>query len=150
MSKVATDAVAVDTPSVSTVRCMQGNTRQGPLVFYDGGCRICRREIAHYRRRDRLNYVNWVDITRCREQLAAYDIEFTAALNRLHVIDTSGRVRTGVAAFLCIWDELPGYRRLATLVRILRLQGILERAYAPLTHWRLRNRCQTGACDLDQ
>lgn len=86
----------------------------------------------------------------CREQLAAYDIEFAAALNRLHVIDASGLLRTGVAAFLCIWDELPGYRWLARLVRVLRLQGILERAYVLLTRWRLRNRCQAGVCDRDQ
>ncbi len=144
MSEVETNAVAENTLPVSAERRMQGNNSQGPLVFYDGGCSVCRREIEHYRRRDRHDVVNWVDITRCREQFAAYDIEFTAAMTRLHVIDTSGRVCTGVAAFLCIWDELPGYRRLATLVRVLRLQGMLERAYVPLTRWRLRNRCLSG------
>ena len=32
-----------------------------PMVFYDGGCPLCRREIAHYRRIDSTGSLRWVD-----------------------------------------------------------------------------------------
>ena len=32
-----------------------------PMVFYDGGCPLCRREIAHYRRIDSAERLRWVD-----------------------------------------------------------------------------------------
>lgn len=121
-------------------------TRCVPLVFYDGACRLCRREIDHYRRRDRRRVFEWVDISRCQERLSEHAIEYSAAITRLHVIDAKGVTRTGVAAFLCIWEVLPGYRWLAGLIRGLRLEDTLERVYAPLTRWRLRRRCKAGSC----
>ena len=33
-----------------------------PVVFYDGGCPLCRREIAHYQRIDRERRIQWTDI----------------------------------------------------------------------------------------
>jgi len=38
-------------------------------------------------------------------------------------------VATGAHAFAVIWDELPRYRRLARLLRSLRLLPVLERLY---------------------
>lgn len=40
-----------------------------PVAFYDGGCGLCRREIAHYRAIDRDNRIEWVDINTDRRLL---------------------------------------------------------------------------------
>ena len=53
-----------------------------PVVFYDGGCPLCRGEIAHYRRLDRQRLVEWVDIARRPDQLAANGIAFADAMRQ--------------------------------------------------------------------
>jgi len=45
---------------------------QKPVVFYDGGCPLCRREIAHYRRIDGDRQLCWIDIHAQPETLQAY------------------------------------------------------------------------------
>ena len=34
-----------------------------PVVFYDGACPLCSREIAHYRRRQDSDDLLWLDIS---------------------------------------------------------------------------------------
>jgi len=117
-------------------------------VLYDGDCAMCRREIAHYRRLDKQRRVNWADIACSADLLDQHGITVAAAYLRLHVIDAGGQLHTGVAAFVRIWAELPGYRWLARLVKFLHLERLLELGYTPLTRWRLRNRCLPGGCEL--
>ncbi len=115
-------------------------------MFYDGGCPLCRREVAHYRRLDPTGRVDWVDISRDPETLAALGITLEQAMARLHVQDRRGRLLTGVAAFAAVWDELPGYRHLARLVRALGLVPVLDRAYAGFARRRYAQRCAEGFC----
>jgi len=42
-----------------------------PIVFYDGGCPLCRREIAHYQRIDRDGLIRWLDIQQSEDELQA-------------------------------------------------------------------------------
>lgn len=77
-------------------------------VFYDGGCPVCRAEIAHYRRTAGAERCQWVDANQhgagpegpTREQLLA----------RFHVLDADGRWHSGAAAFARLWQQLPGWR----------------------------------------
>jgi predicted DCC family thiol-disulfide oxidoreductase YuxK len=55
-----------------------------PTMVYDGGCPLCRREVAHYRRLDRADRVRWIAITREPEALASHGIGYAAAMERLH------------------------------------------------------------------
>lgn len=119
------------------------------VVFYDGGCPLCRREIAHYRRLDRCARIEWVDITREPERLAGSGIDFTEAMQRLHVRESDGRILTGARAFVALWACLPYYRVLARLVSRPWLVRLLDRAYARFADWRWQRRC-TGACALDE
>lgn len=118
-------------------------------TFYDGGCPLCSKEIAHYRRIDRAGRVRWVDITTAPEALAAAGLDQATAMRRLHVQDTDGRLLQGVPAFVAIWRQLPGYRRLAGLVQGLRLTGPLDLAYGRFADWRFRRRCAEGTCAVD-
>lgn len=116
-----------------------------PRVFYDGGCPVCRREIAHYRRLDRSGRIAWHDIDAHPETLDDHGIDRVEAMRRFHVIDSCGDVRSGAEAFTVVWAELPGWRRVAWLVRRLRLIAPLEWAYGlwAARRWRRlqRTRC---------
>jgi predicted DCC family thiol-disulfide oxidoreductase YuxK len=120
-----------------------------PLVFFDGGCPLCRREIEHYQRRDRAGALEWVDITRDGQLLAAHGLSAQRAMERLHVLDGEGRWRVGAWGFAAIWERLPGYRWLARLVWGLHLLPALDAAYRPFARWRLRRRCGSDRCAAD-
>ena len=118
-----------------------------PVVFYDGGCPVCRREIAHYRRLDRAGRVQWADIDADPTALDGTGIAPVDAMRRFHVIDPAGRVRSGAAAFTVVWDALPGWRHVARAVRALRLVTPLERVYVRWAErrWRRLQRTRCGS-----
>jgi len=117
-----------------------------PLVFYDGGCALCRREIAHYQRIDRDRKLEWIDISREPQRVRSHGLTVAAAMERLHVLDACGAWRTGVAGFMELWAHLPYYRYLASLLRVLHLQSVLERPYHYWARKRLQSRCGDQGC----
>jgi predicted DCC family thiol-disulfide oxidoreductase YuxK len=117
-------------------------------MFYDGSCPLCSREVAHYRRLDQEHRVDWVDISREPERLDPHGIGYETAMQRLHALDSEGRVRSGVSAFVEIWHQLPRYRYLALGVERMGLTPLLDRLYGRFAAWRLRRRCDTGTCAL--
>jgi predicted DCC family thiol-disulfide oxidoreductase YuxK len=119
-------------------------------TFFDGGCPLCRREIAHYQRLDRHGAIRWVDIVNDQGALAAVGLDRNTAMRRLHVAEPNGQMRTGVPAFVAIWRRLPGYRHLATLVETLGLVRPLDWAYGHFADWRIKRRCNDGACTLER
>lgn len=128
------------TPSLSSAR---------PSMLFDGGCPLCRREVAHYQRIDqRRQAVNWVDIRQDQQLLDAHGISVSQAMQRLHVITSDGRVLTGAAAFVVIWEALPYYRWLAQFVRLPGMLALLEFAYTRFARWRFRRRCREGVCGI--
>lgn len=113
-----------------------------PIVFYDGGCSLCRSEIAHYRRIDREHRLDWVDISREPALVRSHGLTVERMMQRLHVLDSDGTWQTGVAGFIELWAHLPCYRRLAYLLMLLKLEKPLGFVYA---HWaRRRLRCVSG------
>jgi len=119
-----------------------------PMVLYDGGCPLCRREIAHYQRLDRQQRIDWLDIVAEPDRLAQCGIGLTEAMQQLHARDRYGRWQLGVGAFLIIWRELPGWRWLARLVQLLHLKPLLDWGYRHFAARRFRARCAKG-CNLD-
>lgn len=122
------------------------NSDPRPVVFYDGACPLCRREIAHYRRIDREARLRWIDAAAKAEVLARHDLSLQAAMTELHVLDAAGHWQRGVDAFLVIWQHLPGYRWLGRLVRGLYLRKPLGFLYRHFATWRYRRRCSAGGC----
>ena len=118
------------------------------VMFYDGGCPLCRREIAHYRKLDRAQRIDWVDISQDQHRLAALDISVSHAMQRLHVQTPDGRLVTGAEAFATVWEALPYYRWLARMVRGARLLRPLDAVYYRFARWRFQRRCRDGACSV--
>jgi len=118
-------------------------------VFFDGGCPMCRREIAHYQRLDSAGRIRWLDIHREPDVVAEVGVSWEAAMQRLHVRSGTGELHTGVPAFVAIWRELPRYRWLARLVAAVPgLIPLLDFAYGRFARWRWRRRCRDGVCGV--
>lgn len=124
-----------------------GSATPPVVVFHDGSCPVCRREIAHYRRLDRDNRIRWVDVAAGQEALDDAGVTREQALRRFHVIDADGTLRSGAEAFTVLWAELPGWRHVARGVRALRLTGLLDFAYGiwAKRRWR-RVQFRSGVC----
>ena len=120
--------------------------RPQPVVFFDGSCPLCRREIAHYRRIDRAERLHWVDASSEPVALAGYGLDLQRAMAELHVLDGSGQWHRGEGAFMVIWEHLPAYRWLARLISTTGMRTPLGFAYRRFAAWRYRRRCGTGGC----
>jgi predicted DCC family thiol-disulfide oxidoreductase YuxK len=115
-------------------------------IFYDGACPLCRREIAHYRRRRGAVRLSWIDIARADAPLAPYGLSRERAMARFHVRDAAGRWQTGAFGFAELWSHLPAYRWLACTLRSLRLLPLLDRVYVRFARRRLRRACDARSC----
>lgn len=123
-------------------------------IFHDGECPLCRVEIRAMRRLDKDDRLAFVDITQERDALDDAGIAFDQAMNRFHVTDNTYGVRTGVAGFLCVWQQLPYLRRLVPIVtNVPGLLPILELAYRVFAKYRLvltgRKKVLEGKSDND-
>jgi predicted DCC family thiol-disulfide oxidoreductase YuxK len=123
-----------------------GSRSRLPIVFYDGGCALCHREIGYYRRLDRAGRLVWVDISGPGAELERYGITREQAMARFHVLDGLGQWQAGAWGFAELWSHLPYFRALARLVRWLRLEAPADFVYRHFARWRLRRRCASGTC----
>ena len=117
-----------------------------PLVLFDGGCPLCRREIAHYQRLANAETIDWFDLATPGLEIPDKRITREMAMARMHVRDRDGRWHTGARAFAELWSHLNHYRHLSKLVRSSRLLPLMDRAYSTFAKWRLKRQCNEHAC----
>ncbi|ARU15417.1 thiol-disulfide oxidoreductase DCC family protein [Croceicoccus marinus] len=96
------------------------------IVWYDGACPLCRREIALMRRLDRRGAIRFLDVA-CG---AGGDCPVDRAdlLERFHARE-DGRLLSGAAAFAAMWRAIPLLRPLGIAARVPIVLALLERAY---------------------
>ena len=111
------------------------------IVFYDGGCSVCNKEINHYRRCDRYMQFDWVDIQAGSDWLKQLGISHAEAMHELHVLRADGVVVKGAAAFACIWSKLPRYSIFGKLIYRLHMISIANWFYRRFANWHYKNRC---------
>lgn len=97
-------------------------------VFYDGACPLCSAEIGLYRAQDSAGALRLVDVSRPDTDLPP-GVTQAAALARFHVMGGDGRVLSGAAAFVAVWQSLPRWRWLARLARVPGVLWVMERGY---------------------
>ena len=79
-------------------------------VYFNNSCNICRAEINLYKK-ERIEGIDWVDITHNKKAQEETKKEDKSLLRRLHV-KKDGKVYEGAEAFLLIWNKIPKYRHL--------------------------------------
>lgn len=108
-----------------------------PCVYFDGGCPVCRAEIAAYQRAEGGDRLRWVDAQACEEAELGAGLARPVALARMHVRRADGSLAEGAAAFVEIWAALPRWRWLARIARLPFVLPVLEFGYAAFLRLRV-------------
>jgi predicted DCC family thiol-disulfide oxidoreductase YuxK len=99
-------------------------------VYFDGGCPMCAKEIAHYQKLDTAGCVQWVDIAGPHPSCPiGYDQ--STLLARFHVEEiNSGRMLDGAAGFARLWREMPTpWKQLGVVASWAPVTWLLELGY---------------------
>lgn len=95
------------------------------VVWFDGNCPLCRREIAMMRRLDQAGAITFVDLASGPENCPLDKAELLA---RFHALD-NGRLVSGAEAFAAMWRAIPRLRFLGLLAQNRLILALLEQAY---------------------
>ena len=101
-------------------------------VWFDGGCPLCRREIALMRRLDRRGRIAFVDVA---DPAGSCPIDRADLLARFHARE-GDILLSGAAAFGAMWRAIPMLRPLGLAARWPAVEWVLERAYRRFLRWR--------------
>lgn len=97
-------------------------------VFYDGSCALCRAEMCHYRKQDKVQALRFIDVSDVGMPLPV-GIDRAQAMKLFHVLSDAGTVLTGAPAFVEVWAQLPRWRWLAIVRKSTVVMVILNGAY---------------------
>lgn len=95
-------------------------------VWFDGGCPLCRREIAGIRRLDTAGRITFIDVS--GDSPADCPVDRADLLARFHARE-GDRVLSGAAAFAAMWRAIPVLRPFGLLARNALILSALERGY---------------------
>ena len=118
-----------------------------PIIFFDGGCPLCKREIAHYQRIDKRKAIQWIDISQPSAELDDYGISQRDAMEKIHGVNAQGQTLVGANTFVMMWQQLPYYRHLGNAIHYTGLTSPLNKIYDRFARWRFKRRCKDG-CSL--
>ncbi|WP_366048496.1 DUF393 domain-containing protein [Sphingorhabdus sp. EL138] len=95
------------------------------IVWYDGACPMCMREIALMRRLDVRRSIDFLDIAPAD---AVCPLDRQLMLARFHASE-DGVILSGAAAFAAMWRAIPFLKPLGFIARNRLVLGLLERLY---------------------
>ena len=95
------------------------------IVWYDGACPMCMREIALMRRLDVRRSIDFLDIAPAD---AVCPLDRQLMLARFHASE-DGVILSGGAAFAAMWRAIPFLKPLGFIARNRLVLGLLERLY---------------------
>jgi predicted DCC family thiol-disulfide oxidoreductase YuxK len=95
------------------------------IVWYDGACPLCIREIALMRRLDARHAIDFRDIAPAN---AVCPLDRQLMLARFHASE-DGVILSGAAAFAAMWRAIPLLKPLGLIARNRLVLRLLERLY---------------------
>lgn len=99
------------------------------VVWYDGGCPLCQREISYYQGLAPRVAIDWRDLTAEQTFALPDGVSRCDALARFHMQDSQGRIHHGARGFIALWKLLPKWRFLGYVAAIPPLPWVLELGY---------------------
>ncbi len=124
---------------VAGVKGLEMESRSRSLiVYYDGDCPVCSREIGFYQRRHGAEAIRWLDVSQVGESALGPDLTRAQALARFHVREADGTLVDGSQAFLRLWQRLPAFAWFGRRLDIPAVTWVLDRGYAGFLFLRRR------------
>src|SRR5256885_15802222 len=80
-------------------------------VYFNSACPVCNAGIKGQRARMEGCAIEWRDINRPPDALAARGVTLDDVRRKLYVEDERGDLHVGAAAFAALWRETPGQTR---------------------------------------
>jgi predicted DCC family thiol-disulfide oxidoreductase YuxK len=121
-------------------------------VLYDGKCPLCYKEILHYKKKDSKDLLKCIDITHPDFKIDDYGLQIEAVNLKLHSIDESGTVFTGIDTFLEIWRRIPGFSLFTKVAQNKFMRPTFDVFYIIFAKYirpKLPKRdCDSGYCEL--
>lgn len=96
------------------------------IVWFDGACPLCRREIALFKRLDRRGAIHFEDVDRAD---AVCPLDRAELLSRFHAQELGHAVVSGAAAFAAMWRAIPLLRPIGEIARLPPILWALDFAY---------------------
>lgn len=106
------------------------------IVFYDGSCSLCHKEIRYYQRIAKPGVFDFQDITQDGKVFNQLGYETETGLKIMHVQDAYGVMQTGVDAFITMWRNLGWFKVLAILANLPGIKSLLNWVYLRFAKWR--------------
>ncbi len=100
------------------------------LVFFDGACHLCSREIDHYRKSPGSDRLSFIDISEPGFSAATYGLDSVQVNQEMHVISPDGEVHVAMDAFIEIWRVLPRYYPLHKIAQARGIRPMLDIGYS--------------------
>ena len=120
---------------------------QKTVVYYDGQCHLCSREINGYRKHANSNRLDFVDIASKQFDPAREGLDAKEVQRILHVKRSDGSLVKGVDAFIEIWRTLGILGWLTFLAEHQPTRILFEGGYAAFA--RLRPLLPKKVCTID-
>lgn len=99
-------------------------------VYYDGLCKVCSKEIAHYKKQTGADLIDFVDITSMQFNAAQEGVDPVQVHQVMHARRKDGTLVTRVDAFIEIWKVIPKYRLLSKMADQSLIKYGLELGYS--------------------
>ena len=120
------------------------------IVFYDGACPICLKEINYYKKIAAPKIFDWIDINSVDNMKSLYNIDSIDALKVMHVIDHFGKIHKGVNAFVIIWSCLEKWKYLACVVKWPVVFQMVKMFYFLFAKWRFKRMRNCDQCKKER
>lgn len=102
-------------------------------VYFDGLCKLCSKEINHYKKQKGSHQIHFIDICSGHFDAKKEGLDPYLVHKIMHVRRADGTMATRVDAFIEIWKYLPRYYFLAQWSQNSILKKIMEFGYSGFT-----------------
>ena len=123
------------------------STQPKLTIYYDGACQVCSREIALYQKARGYEELRFVDICAQGFDAVREGLDPVEVHRSFHARAADGTLYTGVAAFVAIWESLPGFHWLATVAKVPGVRPVMDLGYVVFSKIRPYLPRKKFACD---
>jgi predicted DCC family thiol-disulfide oxidoreductase YuxK len=102
-------------------------------VYFDGLCKVCSKEINHYKEQVGASQIEFIDICSVAFNASQENLDPLQIHKIMHVRRLDGTLATRVDAFIEIWSILPKYKWLAKMAQQKLVKSGLELGYTGFT-----------------